>query len=125
MLIVYMGQLEKAFTSTHLLIQHFDVGVNEDGYWRHDHMSLQHEDVYDVLNVVYPDYDFVILPDQSSGHGKRDDDALHALCMSVKWEGQQGMIHPTEIKEVGPFPSLLKVGQIQHMIFVPETPTIL
>ena len=43
----------------HTLLRFFDVGVNEDGYWNYNHMALQVEDVFDILSVKYPDYDFL------------------------------------------------------------------
>ena len=82
---VYGCTRKKPFTSTYLLIQYFDVGINEDGYWRFDHIALKCEDIYDVLCVVYPKYDFVICMDHSSRHTKHSEDSLNALSMNVNW----------------------------------------
>jgi len=53
------------------LVQFFDLGINEEGYWNYFHMALQIEDIFDVLTIKYPYYDVLILVDQSSGHGKK------------------------------------------------------
>ena len=105
------------FNNTHLLVQYFNVGVNEEGYWSHDHMVLQNEDAYDVLSYMYPLYDFVDLMDQSTGHRKRDSDALHAPSMCSKWGGSQPRMHPTAVKEIGPHPATLQPGDTQCMVF--------
>ena len=80
-------------------------------------MSLQVEDVYDVLATVYPTYDFLLLLDQSSGHGKMREGALNVNTMGVRWGGCQQNLRETKIKEVGPYPSLLQIGDIQKMNF--------
>ena len=79
----------------------FDVGVNEEGYWNYNQIALQVEDVFDVLAIKYPQYDIVLLMDQSSGHGKMRDGALNASSMSVKFGGKQGKLRKTKIKKVG------------------------
>ena len=91
--------------------------MHEEGYWNYDHQCLQHEDTYDVLSVLFPRYDIVILSDQSSGHGKRLEDGLHAPSMNVYWGGKQPKMHDTIVEEIGEFPSILKVGDVQSMIF--------
>ena len=107
---------KQCFTSTHLLMKYFDFGIHKEGYWTHDHMALQNEDVYDILSCLYPQYDLAILSDQSSGHEKRREDALHAPSMSVNWGGQQCAMHKTVIRDIGPYEATLKVGQVQHMV---------
>jgi len=73
--------------------------------------------MYDVVSVLFPKYDIVILSDQSSGHGKRQEDALHAPSMNVYWGGKQPKIHDTIVEDIGEYPSLLQVGDVQSMIF--------
>ena len=112
------GKTDKQIlTETHQLIQYFDVGVQEEGYWSHDNIFLQNEDAYDVLSVLYPNHDIVILMDQSTGHRKRSEDALHSHSMSAKYGGSQPQMHPTIIQELGPYPSTLSIGDKQHMTF--------
>ena len=52
-------------------------------------MALQIEDAFDVLCVKYPEYDFTILMDQSSGHGKKMEEGLNAEEMFVRYGGSQ------------------------------------
>ena len=46
-------------------------------------MALQCEDALDCLAVKYPHFDFLILMDQSSGHGRKREDGLNVLEMGV------------------------------------------
>lgn len=114
---VYGMTKKQYFTDTYQLLQYFDVGINEEGYWCHDHMALQNKDEFDVLSYLYPNYNFVLLVDQSTGHRKRSTDALHAPIMCVKWGGNQPPMHATTIHELGPFPVTLTIGDSQHMQF--------
>ena len=82
---VYGTTKKKKITDPLTLIRFFDVGVNLEGFWNYDQMSLQVEDVYDVLATVYPTYDFLLLLDQSSGHGKTREGALNVNTMGVRW----------------------------------------
>ena len=102
------------------MVRFFDVGVNFEGFWNYDQMSLQVEDVYNILATVYPQFDFLLLLDQSSGHGKMREGALNVNTMGVRWGGCQQNLRETKIKDVGPYPSLLKVGDIQKMVFTEE-----
>ena len=65
---VYGTTLKKKFVNKHLLIEYFDVGIQYQEYWTHDHMALQCEDMYDVMTYLYPNYELVIIMDQSTGH---------------------------------------------------------
>ena len=64
---IYTMNKKKQMTNNHQLIQYFDLGLHNDGFWNYDHMDLQNEDVFDVLTTKYPSYDFVFIMDQSSG----------------------------------------------------------
>ena len=63
----------------------FYVGVNLGGFWNYDQISLQVEDVYNFSATMYPSYDFLLLLDQSSGHGKMREGALNVNTMGVRW----------------------------------------
>ena len=80
-------------------------------------MALQVEDVFDVLSVKFPEYDFLFLMDQSSGHGRMREDALNVNQMSVKWGGKQSKLRKTTLLDIGPYPCLLKIGDEQEMVF--------
>jgi len=51
-------------------LQIFQIQGNKEGYWNFDHAAPWLEDVVDCLVIFLSDMDFVILFDQSSGHGK-------------------------------------------------------
>jgi hypothetical protein len=50
---------KQAFTESPL-VRYLYIGANNEGYWNSFHMSLQFEDVVDYLQVLYPDYKFVL-----------------------------------------------------------------
>ena len=65
--IVY-GKAEKHDLESSPFVVEFEYGQNKEGYWNYDHMVLQIEDCVDVLQYMYPNFDFVFLLDHSSGH---------------------------------------------------------
>ena len=114
---VYGSTQKKEIKDPLTLVRFFDVGINEEGYWNYFHMALLIEDAFDVLSVKYPEYDFLILMDQSSGHGKRMEGGLNAAEMSVKFGGSQQKMRNTTINELGTYPAQLKVGDTQSLTF--------
>ena len=42
---------------------------------------------------------------------------MNVNTMSVRWGGCQEKMRDTKIKEVGPYPSILRIGDIQRMVF--------
>ena len=108
---------KNALTDLLTLVRFFDIGINEEGYWNYNQIALQVEDVFDVLAIKYPQYDIVLLMDQSSGHGKMRDGALNANLMSVRYGGKQGKLRNTKIREVGTYGRTLDVGDEQLMTF--------
>ena len=60
----------------------FEYGEKREGYWNYAHMVLQFEDAVDVLQVLYPTFDFVFLFDHSAGHSKQQIDGLNQLYMN-------------------------------------------
>ena len=95
------------------LVRFFDVGINEEGYWNYNQIALQVEDVFDVLAIKCPQYDIVLLMDQSSGHRKMSDGALNANSMSVRYGGKQDKLRKTKIKDVGTYRRILDIGDEQ------------
>ena len=114
---VYGSTKKKKIDKTLTLIQYFDLGMNEEGYWNYNHVALQVEDIFDVLSIKYPSYDFLFMLDQSSGHGRMREGALNVNQMSGKWGGKQSRMRKT-ILDVGPYPRKLNVGDEQDMVFV-------
>ena len=50
--------LTKKKTGKLTLVSFFDVEVNLEGFWNYDQMALQVEDIFSVLAVKYPQFDF-------------------------------------------------------------------
>ena len=57
---VYGSTHKKALTYKHALIQYFELGVQNEGYWDYHYMALQMKDAYDVLRVIQPQCDFIM-----------------------------------------------------------------
>ena len=100
----------------------FEYGANNDGYWNYNTMALQLEDFIDCVLVLVPDPDFVILFDQSAGHGKKQADGLCAMNMNVDWGGAVSTMRDTEIGHpncLGPYnhDDKLQVGDIQYLTY--------
>ena len=55
---IYGSTKKKMITDKLTLVQFFDLGINEEGYWNYFHMALQIEDAFDVLSINFPEYDF-------------------------------------------------------------------
>ena len=117
LLLQFMEQARKKIEDQLTLVRFFNVGVNLEGFWNYDQMALQVEDVFDVLAVKFPNFDFLLMLDQSSGHGKMRDGAFNANLMGVRWGGKQSNLRRTKIREVGPYRRLLEVGDEQVMHF--------
>ena len=81
-------------------------------------MALQLEDFIDCVRVLVPDHDFVILFDQSVGHGEKQADGLCAMNMNVDCREAVSTMQDTEIGHpncLGPYnhDDKLQVGDIQ------------
>ena len=99
------------------LLKFFCYCNNHNGYWSRNHMKLQLEDVFDALAVVYPQFNFVFLFFQLSGHTKKKVDRLSISRMEVGWGGKAPYIHATRVPSVGEFSPTLAVGDMQAMSF--------
>ena len=88
---------------TILLVRFFDVAINLEGFWNNDQMTLQVEDVYNVLSKKIPHYDFLMLLDQNSGHGRMREGSLNVNVMNLFFWGKQGNLTDIEIKEIGTY----------------------
>ena len=115
---IYGTTKKKKLTSKHALIQYFDLGMHNEGYWTYDHIALQMEDAFDVLSIVFPHCDFVFLLDQSSGHGKRRKGGLDAKNMNLHWGGKKEKMRETVVTENGPHRATHLAGELQCMQFI-------
>jgi hypothetical protein len=117
-----MRQCIKKAYQKHFVFE-FEYRAKGKGYWTYEYMVLQLKDFADCFRVLYPHIKFVFMLDHSCGHGKQREDGLNAANMGKSFEGTQAKLQDTHIKEekgyLGPFPSILKVSDVQQMIFDP------
>ena len=66
---IYGDAMKKKLTSTPF-VQELEYDQNKEGYWTYDRIILQLEDCIDVLNVLFPYFDFIFLFDHSNGHDR-------------------------------------------------------
>ncbi|KAI2506317.1 hypothetical protein MHU86_8148 [Fragilaria crotonensis] len=98
------------------------IGATKGGYWNSFHMAIQLEDVTDCLKVIRPQVEFVFMFDHSQGHARKKDGALDAQSMSRSFGGTQPKMHSSKITGncLGPFESILRIGDEQSMVFQTE-----
>ncbi len=117
----YKGNAIKTDLLCSPFVFEFDCGASNEGYWNYDRMVLQLEDCVDVLQCLYPQYDFLFLFDHSCGHDKQQPNGLNAENMLKNYGGQQTILRSTVIKEergyLGPHSRTLKPGDVQHFTF--------
>jgi hypothetical protein len=98
----------------------FRYGKNREGYWNYETFYAQVNDVLDVYEALFPQYQIALEIDQSSGHLKYEDDSLQATNLNAKWGGSQSVMRDSKIANesyLGPNFKLLRVGDIQKMQF--------
>ena len=122
-MLTILGSSEKKPISADPFVVFFDYGKNREGYWTYDHFILQCEDVFDCLHVLYPEFRFALSVDHSCGHDRGRPNGLAENAMNVHFGGKQCLMHGSKILEkegyLGPFPSVLQVGDVQSFIFTP------
>ena len=103
----------------------FDYGQHKEGYWNSDMFCKQVTDVLDCLEHLWPDMQFCIEVDHSSGHTKKREDGLCVVRMNKDWGGKQPEMHETTITEgcLGNqrVPNY-EVGDTQSLVFLPNDP---
>ncbi len=102
-------------------IRTFEYGADGEGYWNYNHMVMQLEDCADVLQHLYPRFDYLFLFDHSSGHDKQREDGLNVKKMTKSFGGNQRKMRETVRKQekgyLGPFLRILNPGDTQSMVF--------
>ena len=82
---------------------------------------MQLEDCADVLQHLYPQFDYLFLFDHSSGHDKQREDGLNVKKMTKSFGGNQRKMRDTVIKQekgyLGPYLRILNPGDTQSMVF--------
>ena len=82
------------------LLRHFKCDIHRDGYLNSSYTKLQIEDVLDIITLIFPQFDFMFLFDQSSGHMKCREDGLIVNKMNSSYGGAATKIHDTVVKEI-------------------------
>ena len=79
--------------------------------------KLQLEDVYDCLDHIFPQFNFLIMFDQSSDHMKMRLDVPNIGNMNASYEGAATHMHKSIITKVGRYKGTLSVGETQYTRF--------
>jgi hypothetical protein len=113
---VFNGAAEKKELKESLSVKHFELGANNEGCCRHNHVALQLEDCVDCLKVVHPEFDFVSLFDHSSERSKQQRGGLDARNMNSGFGGAQPVMQNNSIVVqidgcLGPCDAALSVGR--------------
>lgn len=118
------GQVAKKDLKESPFVVSFELGMNNEGYWTYNHMSIQFEDCVDCLKVIYPQFDFVFMFDHSQGHAKKLTGGLDAYSMNRGYGGAQPLMRESQIKEhngyLGMHARTLNVGDTQSFVFSSE-----
>ncbi len=80
-------------------MREFEYGANNEGYWSYEHMVLQMEDCLNVMKVLHPQYEVLLLFDHSCGHDQQREDRLNVENMSKSYGGKQQIIWPSITRE--------------------------
>ena len=84
-----LGSANKTVLTNSPFVIHFEYGVQAEGYWCYDAMSIQFEDCIDYMKVFYPNYDCMFLFDHSCGHNKKCPYSLTVNGVSKGFCGSQ------------------------------------
>jgi len=97
-----------------------DYGANAEGYWNYDRMVIQLEDCVDVLQVLYPHFDFAVLFDHSNGHDRLQPNGPK---IGIRYGGEQPKMRSSKLDSeiyFGPYHDesyKLQKGDMQEMTF--------
>ena len=105
------GTSEKEDLTSSPLVKEFEHGLNNEGYWKYEHMAEQIEDATDVIKVMLEDrdcghYDIVFMLDHSQNHNKKKPDGLNASRMNKLFGGEQPKMRDTHLADnecIGPY----------------------
>ena len=103
-------------------VRYLEYGANNDGYWKYKNMILQLEDCVDVLQYMFPQFEFIFLFDHSNGHNRMQPNSLSLSRIQIRAGGKQPIMRSSKISAdlLGPFhttESLLQPGMNQSMVF--------
>jgi hypothetical protein len=100
-----------------------EYGANNEGYWNYESMVIQLEDCVDVLQVLYPQFDFLFLFDHSNGHDRMQPNGLNSQKINKYFGGKQVKMRDSKLtneKCFGPYHDQtfpLQLNSIQSMVY--------
>jgi hypothetical protein len=117
-----LGSNAKASLADSPFVMEFEYGASDaaKGYWCYEWMVLQLEDCIDVVQALYPMYDFVFMFDHSCGHDRKRPDGLGANDLNKGFGGAKPKMRDTKIVEpeqIGIHTRMLSVRQTQRLVF--------
>ena len=117
-----LGSIEKKDINESPFVKLFEYGANKDGYWNYEWMVIQTEDCIDVLQALYPQYDYVFMFDHSSGHDRQRSNGLNANSTNKSFGGAQPKMRDTMIESPDQLGCkgvpTLSLGDTQSLVFV-------
>jgi hypothetical protein len=116
-----LGTINKPALTESPFVKYLFIGVNNEGYWNSYHMSLQFEDVFDCLKVLYPEFDLVFMFDHIQGNARQREHSLNAQQTSKSCGGAHSRMRDTVIMAnegyLGPHLPLLGISDTQSLEF--------
>lgn len=98
----------------------FEYGANGDGYWTYESMVLQVEDCIDVVQALYPQFDFLFQFDHSCGHDRKRPDGLNALSVRKGFSDNQPRMRATRIDDehnIGSYNTTVSIGEQYSLVW--------
>jgi hypothetical protein len=111
----------KADLESSPFVQLFEYGANKNGYWNYQWMVLQLEDCIDVLQSLYPQFDYLFMFDHSCGHDKMRPNGLSAAKLRKGFGGSQPRMRDTHLENEDHFGTVgmkkVELGGTQCLVF--------
>jgi hypothetical protein len=111
----------KADLESSPFVQLFEYGANKNGYWNYQWMVLQLEDCIDVLQALYPQFDYLFMFDHSCGHDKKRPNGLNAPNLRKGFGGSQPKMRDTYMESDDHLGTVgmkkIEVGGTQCLVF--------
>ena len=117
------GNANKKPLTTTPFVRKLEYGNTNEGYWSYECMILQLEDIIDILQHQFPEFDFVFLFDHSNGHDRLQPIGLNLNKISIRFGGKQPIMRESKLNDdelFGPYHSPsdpLQPGMTQSMQF--------
>ena len=120
--IMKLGSSLKRKLTESPFVRQLEYGARKEGYWTYESMVIQLEDIVDVLIVLYPQYDYLLMFDHSNGHDRMQPDGLNANNINKLYGGKQPKMHDRLLTNdviLGSYKNhtgILKTGEMQQLV---------